>query len=256
VIDLTKTIELKSPAELEKMRAAGILLRRVIDEVERRVEPGVTTAQLDTIARRMIQSAGATPAFLGYHGFPATLCTSVNEEVVHGIPSSRRLEEGDIVSIDCGLVLDGFYSDTATTVAVGAISDEAQRLLDATRESLEVGIRELITGNRIGSLSAAIQDAIERCGFSVVREYTGHGIGRSMHEPPQVPNFGKADTGVRLKSGMVLAIEPMVNAGTWKTRTLSDGWTVVTADGSLSAHFEHTIAVTDSGPYVLTARIT
>jgi methionyl aminopeptidase len=252
-MNFRQRIELKSSAEIDKMRIAGALLRQVLEEVVAAVDVDVTTADLDQIARRLIEAANAVPAFLGYHGFPATLCTSINDEVVHGIPSSRRLVSGDILAIDCGLVLDGFYADKAITVAVGEVTDDAQRLLRVTRESLEIGIRQMTSGNRIGNLSAAIQKHVEDAGFSVVREYTGHGIGRSMHEPPQVPNFGTADSGMRLKPGMVLAIEPMVNAGTWQTRTLGDEWTVVTADGSLSAHFENTIAVTEDGPQVLTA---
>lgn len=235
------------------MRRAGILLRSVLDEVERQVRPGVTTAHLDALARRMIEAGGAIPAFLGYHGFPASLCTSVNEEIVHGIPSGRVLKDGDIVSIDCGLVLNGFFADSAITAKVGEVSADALRLLDVTQEALRAGIGEVRAGNRLGTLSATIQHVAESQGFSVVREYTGHGIGRSMHEPPQVPNFGERDTGMRLKPGMVLAVEPMINIGTWKTKTLRDGWTVVTEDGSLSAHFEHTIAVTENGPLVLTA---
>ena len=236
------------------MRLAGELLRDVMQQVVAAVEVGISTADLDRIARSLIEKAHAVPAFLGYHGFPATLCTSINDQVVHGIPSpASRLRSGDIVSIDCGLVLEGYYSDMAITVPVGEVSPEAQRLLQVTRESLEQGICEMTADNRIGTVSAAIQKHVEAAGFAVVREYTGHGIGRAMHEPPQVPNFGVADTGLRLKPGIVLAIEPMVNVGTWKTRTLDDEWTVVTADGSLSAHFEHTIAVTESGPVVLTA---
>lgn len=235
------------------MRTSGLLLRRVMDEVEKAVVPGVTTVELDKIARKLIQAGGAIPAFLGYHGFPATLCTSVNEEVVHGIPSSRVLNPGDIVSIDCGLVLNGFYADTAFTKGVGDISKEAQLLLTTTSESLYMGIQEMNAGVRIGTVCSAIQKHNEAQGFGIVRDYTGHGIGRAMHEPPQVPNFGQPDTGFRLKAGMVLAIEPMVNIGTWKTKTLDDGWTVISADKSLSAHFEHTIAVTEDGPFVLTA---
>jgi methionyl aminopeptidase len=246
-------IEIKSPREIEKMRASGKLLRAVFDELEKHVQPGITTGELDAIARRLIESAGAIPAFLGYNGFPATLCTSVNEEIVHGIPGRRVLREGDIISIDCGLVLESFYSDSAHTYPVGQVSELAERLMRATRESLEAGIREMVPDNRLGTLSNAIQKVVEAAGFSVVREYTGHGIGRAMHEPPQVLNFGVPNTGLRLRPGMVFAIEPMVNAGTWRTRTLEDDWTVVTADGSLSAHFEHTVAVTDEGPYVLTA---
>jgi methionyl aminopeptidase len=246
-------IELKSNAEIEHMRAAGILLRQVMAEVITHVGPGVTTAELDQVARRLIRDGGGRPAFLGYRGYPATLCTSINEQVVHGIPSHRKLLDGDIVAIDCGLILHGFYSDMAMTQGVGPISPEAERLLRVTRESLEAGIASMQPGNRLGDLSSAIQTHVESNGFSVVREYTGHGIGREMHEPPQVQNFGEPDKGLRMKPGLVLAIEPMVNVGTWKTCVLDDNWTVVTADGSLSAHFEHTIAVTPDGPYVLTA---
>jgi methionyl aminopeptidase len=246
-------IEIKSASELERMREAGVLLRAVFNQFGPLVAPGVTTAELDQAARRLIEDAGARPAFLGYHGYPATLCTSVNEEVVHGIPSRRRLVRGDIVSIDCGLILRGFYADSARTYPVGTISPEAQRLLDVTEQSLLAGIGVMRPGTRLGSLSHAIQSVIEPHGFGIVREYTGHGIGRAMHEPPQVPNFGKPDTGLRLKAGMVIAIEPMVNIGTWKTLTLEDNWTVISADRSLSAHFEHTIAVTEDGPLVLTA---
>lgn len=235
------------------MRTAGKLLRQVFDEVAKMVAPGVTTAQMDRKARELIESAGARPAFLGYHGFPATLCTSVNEEVVHGIPSDRVLIEGDIVSVDCGLVLNGFYSDTATTFPVGTISEEAQRLLRVTEESLYKAIEKMTVGTRIGTVSYAVQEHVEKEGFSIVREYTGHGIGRAMHEAPQVPNFGKPDTGFRLQEGLVLAVEPMVNVGVWQTETLDDDWTVVTADGAYSAHFEHTIAVTADGPQILTA---
>ena len=249
----SNTIELKSARELEKMRRSGILVRSVFNELEKHLVPGVTTAELDRMARRMIEDAGARPAFLGYHGFPATLCTSVNEEVVHGIPGKRRLLDGDIVSIDCGLFLEGFCSDTAKTYAIGTVDPNVLELLRVTEESLYKGIEVLRPEVRLGTLSHTIQATIEPHGFGVIREYTGHGIGRAMHEPPQVPNFGKADTGMRLRAGMVLAIEPMVALGTWKTRTLADGWTVVTADGTPSAHFEHTVAITDDGPVILTA---
>lgn len=249
---MSRRIELKTPAEIEKMRTAGKLLRQVYDEVAKLVKPGVTTADMDRKARELIEGAGARPAFLGYHGFPGTLCTSVNEEIVHGIPSDRVLVEGDIVSVDCGLVLDGFYSDTATTFAVGEISDEAKQLLKVTEESLYKAIEKMTVGTRIGTVSYAVQEHAEKHGFSIVREYTGHGIGRAMHEAPQVPNFGKPDTGFRLQPGLVVAVEPMVNIGTWKTEVLEDEWTVVTQDGSLSAHFEHTIAITEDGPQILT----
>jgi len=246
-------IEIKTPREIEKMREAGKLLREVFRVLEANVRPGITTGELDQIAYKLIRDAGALPAFLGYHGYPATLCTSVNEEIVHGIPGKRILKEGDIIAIDCGLILGGFYADSAYTFPVGSVSEIAHRLIEVTRNALEAGIREMRPDNRLGTLSAAIQKVVEDAGFSVVREYTGHGIGRAMHEPPQILNFGVAGTGLRLRPGMVFAIEPMVNVGTWKTRVLDDDWTVVTADGSLSAHFEHTIAVTDEGPLVLTA---
>jgi len=250
---LSRRIELKSAAEIQKMRTAGKLLRRVFNEVAKLVAPGVTTADLDRHARKLIEDAGARPAFLGYHGFPATLCTSVNDEIVHGIPGNRKLLEGDIVSVDCGLVLNGFYSDTATTFAVGQISEAAQTLLRVTEESLYKAIEKIDVGTRIGTVSHAVEAHVAPYNFGVVREYTGHGIGRSMHEPPQVPNFGTPDTGFRLQEGLVIAVEPMINIGTWRTETLDDEWTVVTADRSLSAHFEHTIAVTADGPLILTA---
>jgi methionyl aminopeptidase len=248
-----RPIEVKNAAELRKMREAGKLLRSVFDEVEKRVAPGVTTAELDHLARKLIEAAGAVPAFLGYHGYPATLCTSVNEQVVHGIPGKRRLKDGDILSIDCGLVLGGFYSDAAKTYGIGEVAERTCELLRVTEESLYKGIAAMTVDTRLGTVSHTIQRHIEPHGFGIVREYTGHGIGRAMHESPQVPNFGKADEGMRLMPGLVLAIEPMVNLGTWKTRTLDDGWTVVSADGSPSAHFEHTIAVTADGPVILTA---
>lgn len=250
---MSRRIELKSPAEIQKMRTAGKLLRQVFNEVGKMVAPGVTTAELDRKARELIEAAGARPAFLGYHGFPATLCTSVNDEIVHGIPSDRVLNDGDIISVDCGLVLDSFYADTAHTFPVGAISEAAQKLLKVTEESLYKGIEKMTVGTRIGTVSYAVQEHVEAHGLGVVREYTGHGIGRAMHEPPQVPNFGTPDSGFRLQAGLVIAVEPMVNIGTWRTETLDDEWTVVTADGSLSAHFEHTIAVTEDGPVIMTA---
>ncbi|PKO18635.1 type I methionyl aminopeptidase [candidate division BRC1 bacterium HGW-BRC1-1] len=247
------TIWLKSAAEIDKMRASGKLLRAVFNELEKHISPGVTTGELDRIAHKLIVDAGAKPAFLGYHGFPATLCTSVNEEIVHGFPGKRHLAEGDVVSIDCGLFLEDWCSDSAKTYPIGKVSDEVAQLLKVTQESLYAGIAVLKPDVRLGTLSAAIQAAIDPHGYGIVREYTGHGIGREMHEAPQVLNYGKTDTGMRLKAGTVIAIEPMVNIGTGKTKTLADGWTVISADKSVSAHFEHTVAITEDGPVILTA---
>lgn len=245
-------IIIKSPAELETMREAGRITALALRMVAAAVQPGVTTAELDEIADEAIRSEGAFPAFKGYHGFPATLCTSVNEQVVHGIPARRALREGEILSVDCGAIVEGYYGDSAMTFPVGEVAEGAKRLLEATRASLEAGIARCRPGMRLYDISSAVQTVAERAGFSVVREYVGHGIGRAMHEDPQVPNYGKAGTGPTLKSGMVFAIEPMINAGRADVRSLDDGWTVVSADRSLSAHFEHTVAVTDDGPMVLT----
>jgi len=243
----------KSAAELEIMRQAGRVTAAALRAVGEAVRPGVTTGELDALAEDAIRSAGAVPAFKGYHGFPASLCTSVNAEVVHGIPGKRRLRAGDILSVDCGAIVDDYYGDAARTFPVGEPTDEALRLMKVTSESLEAGIACCVPGQRLYDVSAAVQGIVEAAGFSVVREYVGHGIGRSMHEDPQVPNYGRAGTGPVLQTGVVLAIEPMVNAGGADVRSLDDGWTVVTVDGSLSAHFEHTVAVTDGGPFVLTA---
>lgn len=242
----------KSLVELEYMREAGRITAKALRVVGEAVHPGVRTAELDRIAEECIRAEGAVPAFKGYHGFPGTLCTSVNEQVVHGIPGRRKLKEGDIVSVDCGAIIDGFYGDSALTFSVGHITVEARRLLDATAASLEAGIARCRDGMRLHDIGAAVQSVAEGAGFSVVREYVGHGIGRAMHEDPQVPNYGKAGTGPTLKMGMVLAIEPMINAGDYDVHSLSDGWTVVTSDSSLSAHFEHTVAITENGPMILT----
>lgn len=242
----------KSLVELETMREAGRVTAKALRVVGEAIRVGVTTAELDRLAEECIRAEGAVPAFKGYHGFPATLCTSVDDQVVHGIPGKTRLREGDILSVDCGAIVDGFYGDSAMTFPVGRIASEARQLLDATAESLQAGIARCRAGMRLYDIGAAVQRVAEGAGFSVVREYVGHGIGRAMHEDPQVPNFGKPGTGPVLKVGMVLAIEPMVNAGSYDVRSLADGWTVVTSDGSLSAHFEHTVAITDDGPMVMT----
>ena len=245
----------RSAAELEKMRAAGRLVGEVLTELTARVAPGVTTAALDEIAEELIRRAGAIPAFKGYHGYPATICASINEEVIHGIPSGRRiLNEGDVISIDVGASLDGYYGDSAVTLPVGAVSEQAATLLRVTEESLYKAIERVRVGGRISDLGHAVQHHVEAYGFSVVREFVGHGIGQRMHEEPQVPNYGEPGRGPRLSEGMVLAIEPMVNAGKPAVKVLADGWTAVTRDSSLSAHFEHTVAVTADGPWILTAR--
>jgi methionyl aminopeptidase len=237
------------------MREAGRLVGEVLTELAAHVAPGVTTADLDELAERRILRAGATPAFKGYHGYPATICASVNEEVIHGIPSGRRvLNEGDVISIDVGASLDGYFGDSAITLAVGKVSEEAATLLRVTDESLYKAIEAVKPGGRISDIGHAVQKHVEAYGFSVVREFVGHGIGQKMHEEPQVPNYGEPGRGPRLTEGMVLAIEPMVNAGKPAVKVLADGWTAVTRDGSLSAHFEHTVAVTADGPWILTAR--
>jgi methionyl aminopeptidase len=248
-----KLIIVKSLQEIELMRQAGRIVAGTLQELAGAVRPGITTIQLDTLARQYIQKSGARPAFLGYHGFPATICTSLNEEVVHGIPGLRRLKAGDIISIDVGVFYKGYYGDAAATFPVGEVSPLAKRLLEVTRESLYKGIEKAYPGNRLYDISAAIQTYVESRGFSVVRSYVGHGIGSEMHEEPQVPNFGFPGKGPVLEAGMVLAIEPMVNAGTWEVETLSDDWTVVTKDRNLSAHFEHTVAIMQDGPEILTS---
>lgn len=245
-------IILKSADEIAVMRRGGILLREVMDLLVKAVRPGATTLELDRIARTETEKRGAIPAFLGLYGFPGTLCISVNEEVVHGIPGSRALKEGDIVSLDIGLVKDDFYVDMARTVGVGMIDAESQRLIKVASDSLDIGVEYLRPGLRMGDLSAAIQRYVEGQGFSVVRDYTGHGIGRKLHEEPKIPNYGQPGRGVRWQTGMVVCIEPMVNVGTFQTRTLGDRWTVVTADGKRSAHWEDTVAITEDGPLVLT----
>lgn len=246
-----REIYLKSTAEIAKMRRAGHLLQRVIREVVQAVHPGITTIELDKLAYSRIKEAKAIPGFLGLYDFPNTLCVSVNEQVVHGIPGKRKLLEGDIVSIDCGLILDKFFADSAYTVGVGKISPEAQKLLDTTQEALYAGIDAAKVGGRVGDIGTAVEKVVLAAGFSCVEGYSGHGVGHLLHEDPQVLNTGK-ERGKRIVSGMTLAIEPMVNIGGSATRELGDKWTVVTADGSLSAHFEHTVAITDAGVEILT----
>ena len=245
-------ILLKSEREIRCMREAGRIVALALDAVGKVVEPGITTQELDEVARRTIVEHGARPAFKGLYGFPANICVSVNCEVVHGIPGSRKLAEGDIVSVDCGAEIDGFNGDSAITIPVGIVSPEIARLREETRNALYKGIEQAIAGNRVGAISHAVQTYAEKAGFGVVREYVGHGIGRSMHEEPEVPNFGFADRGPLLKAGMVLAIEPMINLGARAVKSTDDGWTVVTRDGKPSAHFEHTVAIMPDGPEILT----
>ncbi len=246
-------ISLKTERELSQMRKAGAIVGLILDEMAKMVQPGMTTAELDLFAESRCRDLKVVPAFKGYHGFPGTVCISVNEEVVHGIPSPKRvLKKGDIVGLDFGVIHDGWYGDSARTVAVGVISREAQQLIDVTRESLNRGIQECREGNRIFDIGHAIQNYVEEFGYGVVREFVGHGIGRALHEEPQVPNYGPKGKGLLLKVGMVLAIEPMINAGSHEVKVLKDGWTAVTADHSLSAHFEHTVAITSNGPEILT----
>jgi len=242
----------KSERELSYMREAGKVVAEVLDQIAEMIKPGLTTAELDRMAEEYILSKGAKPAFKGLYGFPYTICASVNEQVVHGFPSLRTLQNGDIVSIDVGAEINGYFGDSARTFAVGDISNELQRLLDVTRASLSEAISVARSGNRLSDISNAVQEYVEKNGYSVVRDYVGHGIGTKMHEEPQVPNFGKPGRGPRLKAGMTLAIEPMVNMGDYHVQTLLDKWTVVTLDGQPSAHFEHTIVITDGEPVILT----
>ena len=235
------------------MRRAGRVVAEMHEATREAAKPGVTTADLDRVAREVLEKRGARSNFLNYHGFPAVICTSPNEMVVHGIPGPYRLEEGDIVSIDCGAIIEGYHGDAAFTMPIGEVSPAARKLLEVTEASLWAGIAEMEAGHRLHDIGRAVQEVAEKAGYSVVREYTGHGIGTAMHEDPSVPNYWPGHPGPVLKPGMVLAVEPMVNAGRPDTRTLADGWSVVTADGKLSAHFEHTIVVTDDGPEVLTA---
>ena len=246
-------IVLKTARELGIMREACRISAQALELIGKAIEPGVTTAELDRLAEKFILSQGAVPNFKNYHGYPATACISINNEVIHGIPTGKRkIKEGDIVSVDLGALFDGYHGDNAATFACGDISDEAQRLINATRESLYEGIKMARAGGRIGDISNAIQSYVEARGYSVVRDFVGHGVGTSLHEAPEVPNFGTAGRGVRLMPGMTLAIEPMINVGTHEVKVMPDGWTVLTKDGSLSAHFEHTVAITPEGPQIMT----
>lgn len=244
-------INIRTPQEIEIMRQNNRLVAHVLQRLKEAIKPGITTEELDQLAERTIRQAGATPAFKGYRGYPASLCVSINEEVVHGIPGPRRLKQGEIVSLDVGVYRNEYYGDAAITVPVGKVSEQATRLLEVTQQALAKGIEQATHGNRLLDIAHAIQSWVESQGFSVVRDFVGHGIGRALHEDPQVPNFGPPHHGPRLRPGMVLAIEPMINVGTWKVKILEDGWTVVTADKSLSAHFEHTIAISDGKPDIL-----
>ncbi len=250
-----RNIVIKSPQEIATLREAGRINARALETVRQMIRPGVTTGELDAAAEEVIRKAGATPTFKGYPGpypYPASLCVSINEQLVHGIPGKRKLQEGDIVSIDCGSTFEGFVGDSAFTIGVGEVSPTARRLIETTEQALYVGIDKMRANNRVGDVSAAIQEFVERSGFNVTREYTGHGVGRQMHEGPQVPNYGTPGRGQILRAGMTIALEPMVLVGTAKTRVMPDQWTVVSADGSLTAHWEHSVAITDGDALILT----
>ncbi|OGO41912.1 MAG: type I methionyl aminopeptidase [Chloroflexi bacterium RBG_16_58_14] len=250
-----RNIVLKSPQELAVMREAGRINAKALAAVRELVRPGVTTAELDAAAEEVIRKHGGIPTFKGYPGaypFPATICVSINEQLVHGIPGKRKLESGDVVAVDCGTTFEGFVGDSAITIGVGEITPQARRLIEVTEQALSEGIRQMRAGNHVGDISAAVQQHVESNGFHVPREYTGHGVGRQMHEGPQVPNFGFAGRGVLLRPGMTIALEPMVMIGTHRTRVLADQWTVISADSSLTAHFEHSVAVTEAEPFILT----
>jgi methionyl aminopeptidase len=250
-----RNIVLKNPSEIAVMRQAGRINALALQAVREMIRPGVTTAELDAVAEEVIRKHGAVPTFKGYPGpypYPATLCTSINEQLVHGIPGKRKLQSGDVISIDCGSTFEGFVGDAAFTVGVGDVSPQTRRLIEVTEQALYEGIRQMRAGNRVGDVSAAIQKYVESYGFHVTREYTGHGVGRQMHEGPQVPNYGIAGRGMILRPGMTIALEPMVLVGTHRTRVLPDQWTVVSADGSLTGHYEHSVAVTEGEPLILT----
>jgi methionyl aminopeptidase len=250
-----RNIVIKSPQEIAALREAGRINAKALEAVRQLIRPGVTTAELDAAAEEVIRKHGAVPTFKGYPGpypYPASICASINEQLVHGIPGKRKLQAGDIISIDCGSTFEGFVGDSAITVGVGEVSPKAQRLIEVTEQALYVGIRQMRANNRVGDVSAAIQEFVEKAGFYVTREYTGHGVGRQMHEGPQVPNYGTPGRGQLLRQGMTIALEPMVLVGTSQTRVLADQWTVVSADGSLTAHWEHSVAITDGEPLILT----
>ena len=245
-------INLKTKEEIEIMRQAGRIVAETLTMVAEEIKPGMTTKRLDSLIEDFIRSKNAVPAFKDYQGFPASACISIDDEVVHGIPGKRKLKEGEIVSVDVGSIFDEFYGDSARTYAIGEISEEKKKLMEWTEKSLQAGIDKARNGNKLGQISAAVQNTAEEQGYGVVRQLVGHGIGRKMHEEPQVPNYGSSDEGPVLKTGMVLAIEPMINCGTYQVKTMPDGWTIVTADGKPSAHFEHTVAITENGPDILT----
>lgn len=249
---MTKAIQLKTPKQLRYMRQAGKIVAEVLALLGERIVPGATTAELDALAEAEIKKRGAVPSFKGYHGYPCTICASVNEQIVHGIPGDYVLQEGDILSIDVGAIYKGWHGDSARTYAIGEPSAEATRVMDATREALRRGIEAAVPDNHLGDIGFAIQSWVESQGFGVIRDFVGHGIGQVLHEAPQVPNFGEAGAGIKLRPGMTIAIEPMVSVGDWQVKVLDDGWTAVTADGSLSAHYEHSIAITHEGPEILT----
>ena len=246
---------LKLPEEIEKARASSQIVAEVLSKMRDKVKPGVSTKELDRFAEDIARKRGAKPAFKGYRGYPYSLCTSINEEVVHGMPSERILKEGDIISLDFGVCYNGYFGDAAITLPVGKITTSAQKLIEVTEQSLYAGIEQAKKGNRLGDISSSVQQIVEVPGFSVVRDFVGHGIGRNLHEDPQIPNYGKKGRGIELKRGMILAIEPMVNQGTYKVKIMQDGWTVVTEDGMLSAHFEHSVAITENGPDILSKLI-
>ncbi|MCK9602897.1 MAG: type I methionyl aminopeptidase [Candidatus Omnitrophica bacterium] len=245
-------IPLKSEKDLEMMRKSGKILARTMRKLQESIKPGVSTLEIDSLAEDLISKENATPAFKGYKGFPASVCTSINEEIVHGIPSDRKLLEGDMISLDLGVNYQGYYSDAAITLGIGKMKPGAKKMIEAAKKALALGIKEARVNNYLSDISYAIQNYVEKQGFSVVRQFVGHGIGRQLHEEPEIPNFGRPHQGPVLKNGMVLAIEPMVNMGTWETEILDNGWTAVTKDRLVSAHFEHTVAITEKGPEILT----